>query len=228
MPGERIAVIEDDREITKLLRYNLEQDGYTVLYAGDGEAGLALVRKSRPDLVILDLMLPKMSGLEVCKIVRAESAVPIIILTAKREETDRVLGLELGADDYVTKPFSVREMMARVKTVLRRAKKPALNPEISHIGKLEVDWTKYEAKLSGKVVPFTSKEFELLKVLFQSGGKALSREDLLRQLWNYEESMEIDTRTVDQHVARLRSKLGPESERLLTVKNVGYRLKLDH
>lgn len=221
----KILVVEDEKEILKLLKYNLETAGHSVGIAQDGEAAFGLARKFKPDLVILDLMLPKIDGFELCKMIRKESRVPIIMLTAKKEETDRVLGLELGADDYVTKPFSVRELLARVKSVLRRADGKQAESKVHRIGRLEVDLERYEVKLSEKYISLSSKEFEFLKVLIQANGKVLTREHLLEAVWGYEGASEIDTRTVDQHVARLRSKLGSESERIVTVKNIGYKLK---
>jgi DNA-binding response OmpR family regulator len=149
------------------------------------------------------------------------------MLTARKEEMDRVLGLELGADDYVTKPFSVRELLARVKALLRRTSPAEASASILRAGGIELDVERYEVRVRGKDVQLTTKEFEFLKILLQSGGRALSRDQLLEKVWGYDESMEIDTRTVDQHVARLREKLGPEAARVATVKNVGYRIKAD-
>ena len=226
---EKILVVEDEKEIVKLLKYNLEKAGYELVVAQDGESGLALFKKSKPDLVILDLMLPKMDGLEVCKQIRRDSKTPIIMLTAKREEMDRVLGLELGADDYLTKPFSVRELAARIKTVLRRVKDAGdgSRENIARAGKLEVDLARYEVKLGGSPVALSSKEFTFLKILIEARGRVLTRDQLLEAVWGFDRAAEIDTRTVDQHVARLRTRLGAESKRLMTVKNVGYRFKLD-
>jgi len=219
----RVAIIEDEKDIVRLLKYNLEKEGYVAFSALDGEAGLELVRKEKPDLVILDLMLPKLDGMQVCRTIRQDSQVPIIMLTAKKEEIDRILGLELGADDYVTKPFSVRELLARVKTILRRAKPSAKDDKLFKAGLLEVDFSRYTVTIKGKPVALSSKEFEFLKILIQANGKALNREQLLEQVWGHDPSFEIDTRTIDQHIARLRDKLGPESKRVITVKNVGYR-----
>ena len=228
MANEKILVVEDERDLSKLLKYNLEKEGYRVIAAADGESGLAAFRKERPDLVLLDAMVPKLDGFDFLKIVRQESKAPVMMLTARRSEVDRVLGLELGADDYVTKPFSVREVLARVKAILRRAGDAGRAPAgLLRVGELEVDVERYETRVKGRPVSLTSKEFEFLKVLIQAGGRALSRDQLLEKIWGYDRSMEIDTRTVDQHVARLRDKLGPESGRVVTVKNVGYRLKLD-
>ena len=189
---------------------------------------MAHFQKDKPDLVILDLMLPKMSGLEVCRAIRQEGSTPIIMLTAKREETDRIVGLEMGADDYVTKPFSVRELMARVRAVLRRLEPPrGEKTQEARIGSLRMNFEKYEVRVGDKEVALSPKEFEFLKLLIQAQGKVLSRDRLLETVWGADQSMEIDTRTVDQHVARLRRKLGAEGERIVTVKNAGYKIKWD-
>lgn len=225
---EKVLVVEDDKDIVRLLKYNLEKQGYHVVAVGDGEAGLAAARKERPDLLILDVMIPKLDGFELVKLIRRESRAPILMLTARKEEMDRVLGLELGADDYMTKPFGVRELLARVKALLRRSA-PSAAPGSSMLraGGVELDPERYEVRVRGKDVSLTTKEFEFLKILLQAGGRALSRDQILEKVWGYDRSMEIDTRTVDQHVARLREKLGPESARVATVKNVGYRIKTE-
>ncbi len=221
--ASRIVIIEDEKDIVRLLKYNLEKEGYSTLSAHDGEAGLELARKEKPDLILLDLMLPKLDGMQVCRRLRQESQVPIIMLTAKKEEIDRIIGLELGADDYVTKPFSVRELLARIKTILRRSKAPSEPEKTFKAGALEVDFARYTVSVKGKPVNLSSKEFEFLKILIQAGGKALTRDQLLEEVWGHDPSFEIDTRTIDQHIARLRDKLGAETKRVITVKNVGYR-----
>jgi DNA-binding response OmpR family regulator len=173
-------------------------------------------------------MLPKLDGSQVCRSIRQESQVPIIMLTAKKEEIDKIIGLELGADDYVTKPFSVRELLARIKTILRRSQSPSADTEGARkFGDLKFDAERFTVTLKGKSVGLSSKEFEFLKTLIEANGKALTRDQLLERVWGYDKSMEIDTRTIDQHVARLRSKLGPEKNRVLTIKNVGYRFRMD-
>ena len=228
MAGEKILVVEDDKNLSKVLKYNLEKQGYSVVTASDGEAGLESFEREKPDLVVLDLMLPKIDGFEFCKAVRRESRSPILMLTARRQELDRILGLEIGADDYVTKPFSVRELMARVKAILRRTSDAV--PEAAatlRAGTLELDSGTHECRVAGKTVELRAKEFEFLKFLFLAKGKVLSREELLERVWGYDRSMEIDTRTIDQHIARLREKLGSEAKRIMTIKGVGYRLKLD-
>ncbi len=225
MAKEKILVVEDEKNILELVKYNLEQEGYRVTTAMRGDQALEQVRKDKPDLMILDLMLPGMDGIEVCKTLKQNyktAGIPVIMLTAKSEETDKIVGLELGADDYVTKPFSPRELVARVKSVLRRSQeKPK---EQSHkVGSLEVDTAKHLVTIKGKTVELTSKEYDLLKVLVEAKGRVLSREALLNQVWGYDESLDIETRTVDMHIGQLRKKLKPEAERILTVKNVGYR-----
>ena len=226
MATEKVLLVEDDKNLAKLVRYNLEKEGYRVVSAADGEAGLAVLRKERPDVVILDAMLPKLDGFEFLKIIRRETRVPVMMLTARKEEMDRVLGLELGADDYVTKPFGVRELLARVKALLRRATPSESTPGgVLRAGGVELDVERYEVRVRGKAVVLTTKEFEFLKLLLQAGGRALTRDHLLEKVWGYDRSMEIDTRTIDQHVARLREKLGAAAGLVATVKNVGYRIK---
>lgn len=227
MPNEKILVVEDEKDLVKLLKYNLEKDGYRVVTASNGEAGIASFQKEKPDLVLLDVMLPKLDGFEFCRIVRRDSRAPIIMLTAKIDEVDRILGLELGADDYVTKPFSVRELLARIKAILRRVTEKPQEKTLVRAGDLEVDMERYTIHVKGKPVKLSSKEFEFVKCLILAQGKVLSRDQLLERVWGYDNSMNIDTRTVDQHIARLREKLGTEAARILTIKNVGYRIELD-
>jgi DNA-binding response OmpR family regulator len=210
----KILVVEDDRDIAKILKYNLEKEGYQALVAQDGEEGVASFRREKPRLVILDLMLP----------IRAEDKkTPVLMVTAKSSEVDKIVGLEMGADDYVTKPFSVREVMTRVKTLLRRTTGEDAPSDVLSAGVLELDPAQYELRLQGKPLVVTGREFELLKSLWTARGKVLSREELLERVWGIDKAADIDTRTVDQHVARLRAKLGPEKKRLRTVKGVGYR-----
>lgn len=226
MASTRILIVEDEKPLVKILRYNLEQQGYQVLTAADGEAGLAVFRRESPDLVLLDVMIPRLDGFEVCKAIRLIARTPILMLTARKEEVDRIIGLELGADDYVIKPFSVREVLARVKAVLRRAEPVAdAKDETLRAGTLEADLARYEVRLKGRPVSLSTKEFELLKCLWQVNGKALRREELLEAVWGHDRGLELETRTVDQHINRLRGKLGAEASRLVTVKNVGYRLR---
>jgi DNA-binding response OmpR family regulator len=230
MNGNKILVVEDERDLVRLIKYNFETEGHKVVAAYDGEAGLALARKEKPDLIILDIMLPKMDGLEFCRTIRKDSQVPILFLTAKKSEVDRILGLRLGADDYVTKPFSIGELIARVEAVLRRAGSLASKEPVAPVlraGELEVDSERHEVRVKGKATSLTPKEFEFLRLLFRADGKVLSRDTLLERIWGYDKSMDIDTRTVDQHIARLRKKLRGEGKRIMTVTNAGYRIKLD-
>ena len=221
MAAEKILIVEDEKPLAKVLKYNLEKEGYRVLTAFDGKTGLEAFEKERPDLVILDVMLPKTDGFEFCKTIRQRSKIPIVMLTARKEEVDRILGLELGADDYITKPFSVREVMARLKAIFRRVLDKDAAASAVRMGNLEVDFEKYEVRVHGRPVQLSPKEFEFLKCLIAAGGRALTRDELLEKVWGYDKSMEIDTRTIDQHIARMREKLGPEAERIVTVKNVG-------
>ena len=227
MSKTRVLIIEDEKDILRLLKYNLEKEGYQVVSATDGASGLAAAQKEKPDLLILDLMLPKLDGMEVCRTLRQESRVPILMLTAKKQEVDRILGLELGADDYVTKPFSIRELLARVKTILRRSQRPSPETGTGKFGDLRFDAERYTVSVKGKPVSLGTKEFAFLKILLEANGKALTRDQLLEKVWGYDRSMDIDTRTIDQHITRLRDKLGSEAKRVVTVKNVGYRFDVD-
>jgi DNA-binding response OmpR family regulator len=226
--NRRILIIEDQADIVSLLEMNLRQKGYTTEAAADGEAGLARFRRRRPDLVILDVGLPKLDGIEVCRAIRAASTVPILMLSERGEEVDRVLGIELGADDYVTKPFSLRELQARVKALLRRSAIPqkAETPaETIAAGTLEINGATCEVRVAGRLVPVGAKEFDLLRALASEPGRIHGREELLERIWGYKNAAELDTRTVDQHVMRLRRKLGAEGARLVTIKSRGYRFK---
>lgn len=222
---KNVLVIEDEPTLVATLRYNLEREGHKVLTATDGEAGLSLARSQRPDVVLLDLMLPGMGGLELCRILRRETTVPILILTAKAEETDKVVGLELGADDYVTKPFSMRELMARVGALLRRAELlPSTERETLTAGELEVDLRRRQVSRGGNELVLKPKEYELLVFLMKNRGRAFTREQLLDHVWGYD--FAGDTRTVDVHVSWLRQKVESEPSkptRLITVRGVGYR-----
>jgi two-component system alkaline phosphatase synthesis response regulator PhoP len=229
MAGETILLIEDEKNIVELIKYNLEKEGFRVLTAMKGNAGLDMALKEKPALVVLDLMLPELGGLEICKTLKHNDKtrnVPVIMLTAKGTETDKIVGLELGADDYMTKPFSPRELIARIKAIFRRVhEKPKL--ELLKAGALELDITKHELRLKGNSAELTAKEFELLKTLMEASGRALSREFLLERVWGYENSMNIETRTVDMHIGQLRKKIGKEADRIVTVKSVGYRFDGD-
>ena len=221
-------MVDDEPHIVELVRYNLLQEGYDVAAAGDGEAALAKVRTERPDLIVLDIMLPGTDGLEVCRRLRRESAVPIIMLTAKGGELERVVGLELGADDYVTKPFSPRELVARVRAVLRRRVREVSSPtqEPVRVGGLHLDPVTHEVTLEGRPVELTAREFELLRLLMRHPDRVFTRDFLLEHLWGHD--FYGTTRTVDMHVSRLREKIEDDPSRptyIVTVRGVGYKLR---
>ena len=224
----KILIVDDEAPIIDVLSYNLKQVHYQVVVAWDGEQALALARREQPDLIILDLMLPKLDGIEVCRALRRECDVPIIMLTARDEEIDRVLGLEMGADDYVVKPFSVRELLARVKNVLRRIapQAPAGPSDSVRVGAITVDVARHEARLESIKLDLTALEFELLHVLARHAGLVLSREQLLDLVWGYD--YHDDLRVVDAVVKRLRAKLrdaAPAEDLIVTVRGVGYKLE---
>jgi DNA-binding response OmpR family regulator len=224
-----ILLVDDEDAVQKLLAYPLERDGFRVLQARDGDEALALFDGERVDLVVLDLMLPKVDGLEVCKRLRADSDVPIIMLTARGDELDKVLGLELGADDYITKPFSIREFRSRVRALLRRAAAPrreAADGERIEVGDLRIDPARRSVELRGEPVQLTYVEFELLRALAGNPGRVYTREMLLRALWG--DSAYREPRTIDVHVRHLREKLEHdprEPEYIFTVRGVGYRFR---
>ena len=220
----KILVVDDEPDALDLIQYNLKAAGYDVVTADDGEEALKKARTTQPALVILDVMLPEVDGLEVCKALRREPAtatVPIIMLTAKAAEIDRVLGLELGADDYVTKPFSPRELVLRVKSLLRRRTPAEPETEKLEFPDLQIDIPQHAVLVGGKPVELTATEFKLLTVLAERRGRVQSRETLLRDVWEYDSL--IDTRTVDTHMRRLRDKMGDAARYLDTVRGVGYR-----
>jgi DNA-binding response OmpR family regulator len=223
-----IAVIEDDPSILRGIQENLTMQAHCVLTAQDGAHGRHLVLQKNPDLVILDLMLPEMSGFEVCQKLRAEGFTnPILVLTARSSESDHVLGLDLGADDYVTKPFSVRELLARVRALLRRNERTTLQSDELSFDDVTIDFKSFEASKSGKPLGLTRKEFAVLRLLAMRAGEAVSRDELLTEVWGYEQLP--TTRTVDTHIGTLRAKLETNSskpKRLVTVHGIGYKLKL--
>jgi len=228
----KVLVIEDDGNINELITFNLAENGYEPISAHDGVQGLALALSERPDLILLDIMLPGKNGIDVCRELREthRSKIPVIMLTAKGEEIDKVLGLEFGADDYITKPFSVRELMARIKAVLRRSESQAEGegaaPDAGRtiaIGDLEIDTERREVRVHGQPVELAFKEFELLKALAEAQGRVVTREFLLDTVWGFDYYGE--TRTVDVHVRYLRRKLGPAGDRIQTVRGVGYKLQ---
>jgi DNA-binding response OmpR family regulator len=224
-----ILVVEDERELNTLLRHHLEDEGHHVLQAFDGPSAVLLAEQDHPDLVILDWMLPGLDGLEVSRRVRRQSIVPILMLTARSEEVDRVLGLEVGADDYLTKPFSIRELLARVRAIFRRielqctaASTRSDTRALLDAGPLRVDVGEHTATLDGQSIELTPKEFDLLALLMRNPGRAFARDYLLDQVWGNDYSG-LETRTVDTHVLRLRKKLGGVGDRIETVWGVGYR-----
>ena len=224
-----VLVVEDEPDIRRLVVLHLERDGFRCRTAANGPDALREVKAAVPDLVILDLMLPELDGLEVCRRLRRDAgtaAVPIIMLTAKSDEVDRVVGLEIGADDYVSKPFSPKELVARVRAVLRRSRPDPVPPVLS-AGSVVLDPARHAVTLGGRAVELTPKEFDLLQALLEAAGRVLSREHLLNRVWGYARADEIESRTVDVHVRRLRAKLGVAGSRIVTVKSVGYRFEAD-
>ena len=228
MTNRSVLVVEDEENLVEALRYNLEHEGYDVLTAPDGGSGLETARAALPDLIILDVMLPNLDGLEVCRILRRETDVPILMLTAKGEEIDRVVGLEIGADDYVTKPFSMRELMARVRAMLRRPRKTASArmAEPLRSGSLAVDVDAHQASLNGEELRLKPREFDLLALFMRNPGRAFTRDQVLEQLWGHDYIG--DVRTVDVHVRWLREKIEADPStpaRIITIRGVGYRFE---
>jgi two-component system phosphate regulon response regulator PhoB len=222
----KILVADDEPDALELIEINLRTAGYEVLVAADGRDALQKARAAMPDLILLDIMLPEMDGLEVCKALRRDattSSLPIIMLTARTAEIDRVLGLELGADDYITKPFSPRELILRVKNVLKRAGAEPAGGELIQLGGLTIDQSRHKVTYNGKPLELTATEFKLVTVLAGRKGRVQSREALLKDVWGYNSL--IDTRTVDTHMRRLRDKLGGAAKHLDTVRGVGYRFR---
>jgi DNA-binding response OmpR family regulator len=223
--GHRILIVEDEPDMVLGLKDNFEFEGYEVLTASDGASGLERARKEKPDLLILDIMLPKLSGLEVCKALRGEGfEAPIVMLTARGQEIDKVVGLELGADDYVTKPFSIRELLARVRAILRRTEGTKRKLSRYHFADIELDFEVYQAKKGDAVLELSPREFELLRYLIERKGETVSRDRLLEDVWGYESYP--STRTVDTHIAKLRAKIGDsgsEPRFILTIHGAGYK-----
>jgi two-component system alkaline phosphatase synthesis response regulator PhoP len=223
--GQKILIVEDEPDMVLGLKDNFEFEGYEVVTASDGLAGLERARAMKPDLLVLDIMLPKLSGLEVCKILRGEGYdKPILMLTARGQEIDKVVGLELGADDYVTKPFSVRELLARVRAILRRAEGTKKRLQRYRFADVELDFEAYKATRGGAPLDLSPREFELLRYLIERKGETVSRDKLLEDVWGYESYP--STRTVDTHIAKLRSKIGDsgqEPKHILTIHGFGYK-----
>jgi two-component system OmpR family response regulator len=234
MSGSKILVVEDDRNLLEVLKYNLAKEGYAVVTATDGVQALDVARSEKPDLIVLDIMLPKLDGFEVCRILRGETTTPILMLTAKAGETDKVVGLELGADDYMTKPFSMREFLARIRAMLRRAEmiKIAASstketiPSLVKIGELEIDFARHKVSRANSVIDLSPKEFDLLAFLFKNREQVFSRDQLLEKIWGYDYTG--DTRTVDVHIRWLRQKIEYDPanpKHLLTVRGIGYKFE---
>lgn len=222
----KILIIDDEPDVVDMVAMNLKAAGFATIYSDNGQSGIEKARLELPALIVLDLMLPQISGLEVCRILKKDnitSQIPIIMLTAKCEEVDRIVGLELGADDYVAKPFSPRELVLRIQSVLRRSKPKGESMERVKIGDLLLDHAKHEVAVKGEVLALTATEFKLLAILMERRGRVQSRDRLLNDVWGYESI--IDTRTVDTHVRRLREKLGIAADYVETVRGVGYRIK---
>jgi len=224
--ARKILIVEDERPILDSVQYALEKEGFEVLRAADGETGLSEARTQRPDLIILDLMLPGIDGMEVCRILRREAAIPIIMLTAKSEEVDKVVGLEMGADDYVTKPFGMRELIARVKSVLRRADQREATGEVLEAGDVKMDLAAHTVEVRGKAVELAPREFSLLELLVANPGRAFSRDVILDRVWG--EDAFCEPHTVDVHIRWLRQKIerNPGNPtQIATVRGVGYRFE---
>jgi DNA-binding response OmpR family regulator len=224
-PGHRVLIVEDEPDMVLGLKDNFEFEGYEVLTASDGVAGLERARTQKPDLVILDIMLPRLSGLEVCKTLRGEGfEAPIVMLTARGQEIDKVVGLELGADDYVTKPFSIRELLARVRAILRRTDGTKRRLSRYHFADIELDFEVYKARKGEAPLDLSPREFELLRYLIERKGETVTRDRLLEDVWGYESYP--STRTVDTHIAKLRAKIGDsgsEPRHILTIHGMGYK-----
>ena len=229
--ANKILLVEDEHSIAEPIIYNLKQEGFAVTHVDEGPIALEIFGEESFDLIILDLMLPEISGLDICRSIRKDSNVPIIMVTAKDSEADRVTGLELGADDYVTKPFSVRELMSRVRAVLRRTTtttKTNKNDKSIKSGNIEINLSKYEAKVDDKNIDLTPREFELLYAFCENEGNLMSREQIFDEIWGY--SFIGNTKTLDVHIQRIREKIEKdprEPKRLVTVRGVGYKLVTD-
>ena len=234
MPGNKVLLVEDDRTLLDVLKYNLTKEGHDVVTASDGVEALDMARNKKPDLIVLDVMLPKLDGFEVCRILRRETTTPILMLTAKASETDKVVGLELGADDYMTKPFSMREFLARIKAMLRRSEMMKMvessaketTPSIIKVGGLEIDFARHKVSQSGTTIDLSPKEFDLLAFILKNREQVFSRDQVLEKVWGYDYAG--DTRTVDVHIRWLRQKIevDPANPRhLLTVRGIGYKFE---
>jgi two-component system response regulator RegX3 len=222
----QILIVEDEDTLAESLRYNLEREGFAVKVAGDGPEGLKAFHEARPGLIVLDLMLPGMSGMDLCRAIRSESHVPILMLTAKESEADKVAGLELGADDYMTKPFSMRELLSRVRALLRRAeiREPSDRTEVLAGGRVELDPERHEVRVGGSEVWLPPKEFALLELFLERKGRLLTRDFLIDEVWGPE--YVGDSKTLDVHIKRIREKIEPDPgipRHLVTVRGLGYK-----
>jgi two-component system, OmpR family, phosphate regulon response regulator PhoB len=227
--AREVLVVEDEPDIRRLVVLHLEREGFRCRTATTGSDALREVKAAVPDLVVLDLMLPEVDGLEVCRRLRRDTStagIPIIMLTAKSDEVDRIVGLEIGADDYVGKPFSPKELVARVRAVLRRSHPSQATPVLT-VGPITLDAARHAVSLNGQAIVLTPKEFDLLQALLEAAGRVLSREFLLNRVWGYARADVIESRTVDVHIRRLRAKLGDAGSRIATVKSIGYRFETD-
>lgn len=226
MGEENILIVEDDKNIAKLVKYNLEKAGYKCMVTITGEEGIKILDQQSVNLIILDVMLPLMDGFEICKLIRQDkkfTGIPVILLTARGEEVDRIVGLELGADDYIVKPFSPRELVLRVKAILKRGRPVESTKEIFAVSKLKIDLPRHRVSVDGKDVTLTSMEFKLLTTLVQRMGRLQSRDQLLSDVWDIE--ADVTTRTIDTHVKRLRQKLGKMGKFIETIRGHGYRFR---
>ncbi len=220
----KILIVDDEPDVVELVEYNLKNAGFDVIKSSDGNEALNTIQNKNPDLILLDIMLPNIDGFEICKILKRNpdtAAIPIIMLTAKAAEVDRIVGLELGADDYITKPFSPRELVLRVKTLLKRIKGNDETTSIIQYGHLRIDTARFEVTVKGKKIELTATEFKLLLTLASRPGRVQTREQLLQEVWEYNSS--VDTRTVDTHIRRLREKLGQAADYIETLRGFGYR-----
>lgn len=227
LKAKRILVVDDEADVTELVAYHLKAKGFEVETLNNPNGSIGLARTFQPDLVILDVMMPDLNGIQICRMLRADPPlrhVPVIFLTAKAEENDRIQGLEIGADDYVSKPFSIKELILRIQSILRRSTEARAEPAAQklQIGGIVLDVERHEVQVHGQPVDLTATEFKLLRLLMERRGRVQTREHLLINVWNYE--TEIETRTVDTHVRRLREKLGTEAEWIETIRGVGYRI----
>lgn len=226
MPAKKILVVDDEKKIVEIVKAYLERDGYKVVVAYDGKSALELAQKDHPDLLVLDLMLPEISGWDVCRLIRKESDVPIIMLTARDDSIDKIVGLELGADDYVTKPFDPKEVVSRVRAVLRRYERRTISTHLITIADISIDTERRTVSRSGSIIELTSTEFDLLHVLAESPGKVFTRMQLLDRIQG--EAYEGYERTIDSHIKNLRKKIEPDSNHpkyLITIHGTGYKLE---